>query len=138
MDETDDTYDGEIVTSTADQAPSVTPRPGASPRSDQKPEPQASTSQTGREETHLFDQEELRDFRARWDQVQTSFVDEPQHAVERADALVATVVKRIADQFSEERAKLEKQGGRGQDASTEDLRQNFRHYRAFFDRLLGF
>jgi hypothetical protein len=134
----DDTYEGEIVSSTVDDAPPAVPQPGASQRSSQKPAPQASASQAGREDTYLFDEEELRDFRARWDQVQTSFVDEPRHAVEQADALVGTVVKRIADQFSEERAKLEKQGGRGQNVTTEDLRQNFKRYRAFFDRLLGF
>ena len=134
----DDTYDGEIVSSTIDDTPPAVPQPGAPPRSSQKPAPRASASQAGPEDTHLFDEEELRDFRARWDQVQTSFVDEPRHAVEQADALVATVVKRISDQFADERAKLENQGGRGQNVSTEDLRQNFRRYRAFFDRLLSF
>jgi hypothetical protein len=86
----------------------------------------------------LFAENELRDFRARWDQVQTSFVDEPRHAVEQADTLVATVVKRIAEQFAEERSKLEKQWDRGENVSTEELRQGFQRYRAFFDRLLSF
>ena len=81
---------------------------------------------------------ELRDFRARWDQVQTSFVDEPRHAVQQADTLVATVVKHIAEQFAEERTKLEKQWDRGDNVSTEELRQGFKRYRAFFDRLLSF
>jgi len=136
----DDTYDGEILSSTIDSTDSTPtrPRPVAPPPANQPSAAQTQASQVGREDTHLFDEEELRDFRARWDQVQTSFVDEPHHAVEQADALVATVVKRIADQFSEERAKLEKQGSRGQNVSTEDLRQNFRRYRAFFDRLLSF
>ena len=92
----------------------------------------------GRNESPLFAENELRDFRARWDQVQTSFVDEPRHAVEQADTLVATVVKRIAEQFAEERSKLEKQWDRGDNVSTEELRQGFRRYRAFFDRLLSF
>jgi hypothetical protein len=183
----DDTYDGEILSSTIDETDetspkSPTPKAGAprpdqnpgpqatAPRSSQNPTPQAAASRAsqnpgpaaepsasqnsapqsaathpqspqaanGQEDTHLFDEEELRDFRARWDQVQTSFVDEPRHAVEQADALVGTVVKRIADQFSEERAKLEKQWSRGENVSTEDLRQGFRRYRAFFDRLLSF
>jgi hypothetical protein len=143
----DDTYDGEIVSSTVDETPGETPPPGATPRASSTPGPTpgpqaavrpAASSQASRQDTHLFDEEALRDFRARWDQVQTSFVDEPRHAVELADALVGTVVKRIADQFAGERAKLEKQWGRGQNVSTEDLRQNFKRYRAFFDRLLGF
>jgi hypothetical protein len=80
----------------------------------------------------------LQNFRTRWDQVQTSFVDEPRHAVEQADSLVANVVTRIAEQFSAEREQLEKQWGRGDDVSTEDLRQALRRYRSFFDRLLTF
>ena len=86
----------------------------------------------------LFPDDELQNFRARWSQVQTSFVDEPRHAVEQADSLVANVVKRIAEQFSTERAKLEDQWGKGDNVSTEDLRQSLKRYRSFFDRLLSF
>jgi hypothetical protein len=52
--------------------------------------------------------------------------------------LVATVVKRIAEQFAAERADLEHQWDRGTEVSTEDLRQALRKYRSFFDRLLAF
>jgi hypothetical protein len=93
---------------------------------------------TAREATPLFPDDELHSFRVRWDQVQTSFVDEPRQAVEQADSLVANVVKRIAEQFSTERAQLEKQWASGDDVSTEDLRQALRRYRSFFDRLLAF
>jgi hypothetical protein len=88
--------------------------------------------------TPLFPDDELHNFRARWDQIQTSFVDEPRQAVEQADSLVANVVKRIAEQFSNERAKLEEQWAKGDNVSTEDLRQGLRRYRSFFDRLLSF
>ncbi len=84
----------------------------------------------------LFPQDELKSFRSHWDAVQTSFVDEPRASVEQADSLVANVVKRIAEQFASEREQLEKQWGRGEDVDTEDLRQAFKRYRAFFDRLL--
>jgi hypothetical protein len=86
----------------------------------------------------LFPDDELHNFRARWDGIQTSFVDEPRKAVEEADSLVANVVKRIAEQFANERAQLEKQWDRGDEMNTEDLRQAFKRYRAFFDRLLSF
>lgn len=86
----------------------------------------------------LFPQDELQNFRSRWDQVQTSFVDEPRAAVEQADGLVASIVKRIAEQFASEREQLEKQWDRGEDVNTEDLRQALKRYRAFFDRLLAF
>lgn len=86
----------------------------------------------------LFPDNELSEFRARWDKAQIRFVDEPRAAVEQADGLVATVVKRIAEQFAAERAELEHQWDRGDNVSTEDLRQALRRYRSFFDRLLAF
>ena len=86
----------------------------------------------------LFPDDELHNFRARWDQVQGSFVDEPRKAVEQADNLVASVVKRIAEQFAAEREKLERRWDKGDEINTEDLRQAFRSYRSFFDRLLSF
>jgi hypothetical protein len=86
----------------------------------------------------LFPENETADLRARWDKAQGMFVDEPRKAVEDADALVATAVKRIAELFADERAKLEKQWDRGGEVSTEDLRQALRRYRGFFDRLLSF
>jgi hypothetical protein len=86
----------------------------------------------------LFPEDELHNYRARWDQVQTSFVDEPREAVEQADSLVANVVKRIAEQFANERGKLEGQWASGDDVNTEALRQALKRYRAFFDRLLSF
>jgi hypothetical protein len=86
----------------------------------------------------LFPDTELNQLRARWDKAQISFVDEPRAAVEQADSLVATVVTRIAEQFAAERAELEHQWDRGDDVSTEDLRQALRRYRSFFDRLLAF
>jgi hypothetical protein len=86
----------------------------------------------------LFPDNELHGFRSRWDEVQTSFVDEPRAAVEQADSLVANVVKRIAEQFAAEREQLEMQWDRGENVNTEDLRQALKRYRAFFDRLLAF
>jgi len=69
--------------------------------------------------------------------VQTGFVDEPRRAVEEADKLVATVMKRLAESFATERSNLEKQWDRGDNVSTEDLRVALQRYRTFFDRLLN-
>lgn len=87
--------------------------------------------------TILFPEKEANDFRTRWTDIQTGFVDEPRRAVEQADALVAEVIKRLANSFADERSKLEGQWGRGDDVSTEDLRIALRRYRSFFDRLLS-
>ena len=85
----------------------------------------------------LFPGEELQGLRTRWKEIQTAFVDEPRRAVEQADSLVASAMKRLAEVFAEERAGLEKQWDRGESVSTEDLRVALQRYRAFFDRLLS-
>lgn len=85
----------------------------------------------------LFAREETEDFRARWQNVQTGFVDEPRKAVKEADELVASAIKRLAEIFSTERDKLEHEWDRNDNVSTEDLRVAMRRYRSFFDRLLS-
>lgn len=64
-------------------------------------------------------------------------MDEPRRAVEQADGLVAEAVKRLAEIFADERAKLDGQWDRGDSVSTEDLRLALRRYRAFFGRVLS-
>ncbi|MBV8685020.1 MAG: hypothetical protein JO111_19270 [Caulobacteraceae bacterium] len=85
----------------------------------------------------LIPQGDAENFRGRWMEIQTAFVDEPRKAVEKADGLVADSIKRLAEVFADERARLEGQWDRGDDVSTEDLRQALRRYRAFFSRLLS-
>jgi len=85
----------------------------------------------------LFPETDVNNFRKRWTDIQTGFVDEPRRAVEQADALVAEVIKQLANGFAEARSKLEGQWGRGDNVSTEDLRVALQRYRTFFDRLLN-
>jgi hypothetical protein len=85
----------------------------------------------------LFSNDAVQDFRSRWTALQTGFVDEPRRAVQEADELVAEVIKQLAETFSDERAKLEKQWDQGDKVSTEDLRLVLRRYRSFFDRFLS-
>jgi hypothetical protein len=87
--------------------------------------------------TPLFSSQEAKDLHARWDAIQVGFVDEPRKAVEQADSLVAGAMKRLAEGFAEERARLEGQWDRGDSVSTEDLRLALRRYRSFFGRLLS-
>jgi len=42
----------------------------------------------------------------------------------------------LADNFADERGRLERQWEQGQEASTEDLRTALQQYRSFFRRLL--
>jgi hypothetical protein len=85
----------------------------------------------------LFSAEETKDFRGRWDAIQVNFVDEPRQVVEQADSLVAAAMKRLAEMFAAERARLEGQWDRGDNVSTEDLRLALQRYRSFFGRILS-
>jgi hypothetical protein len=87
--------------------------------------------------TPLFSEPESRDLFAKWDALQVGFIDEPRQAVQQADHLVAAAMKRTAEVFAEERARLERQWDRGDNVSTEDLRVAMRRYRSFFRRLLA-
>ena len=73
-------------------------------------------------QTPLLSREQSEELSERWQEIQGSFVDRPQEAVEQADALVADLVQRITSGFATERQRLEKQWGEGDDVSTEDLR----------------
>jgi hypothetical protein len=77
------------------------------------------------------------EMRGKWESIQTGFVDDPRVSVQHADELVAAAIKKLAESFADERAKLEQQWSSGRDVSTEDLRQALRRYRAFFHRLLS-
>ena len=92
----------------------------------------------------------------RWQQTQTRFVDDPSGAVIEADSLVQQVMKERGyptDDFEQRAADISvehpdlveryrtahgiaQSNERGQ-ATTEDLRQSVRHYRALFEELLG-
>jgi hypothetical protein len=102
----------------------------------EKPTENPASTQAGVSEP-LFAHEETEQFRARWQSVQTSFVDEPRKAVKEADELVASAIKRLAEIFASERDKLEHEWDRNDNVSTEDLRVAMRRYRSFFDRLLS-
>jgi hypothetical protein len=85
----------------------------------------------------LFATEETERFRSDWSSIQIGFVDEPRKSVEKADQLVARVVQRLAESFSQERSGLEGQWDKGENVSTEELRVALQRYRSFFDRLLS-
>lgn len=140
-----DNLEGELTT--ADLAQSKRPpaseevRPKAVPSGPIATENAGTTSSSTRDTDDtaapLFPNRELDDLRSRWNTVQTAFVDEPRRAVEQADGLVASAMKRLAEVFAEERSKLERQWDRGDNVSTEDLRLALQRYRSFFHRLLS-
>lgn len=84
----------------------------------------------------LFGRDDVDGLRARWIELQASFVDEPRSAVQQADQLVAEVMQTMASMLSTSKHELEGQWQREGTADTEDLRQAMRQYRSFFDKLL--
>jgi hypothetical protein len=96
----------------------------------------AGTGDTATKTGQLLVADDAEAFRARWTDVQHSFVDAPRQAVQQADGLVAEVMQHLAKTFADERGKLERQWDKGDDISTEDLRTAFQRYRLFFERLL--
>ena len=103
---------------------------------------QSQTTQTQQQDDRASMNEPLlsagdgETFKQRWEQIQVTFVDEPQTSVREADALVQELMQRLADSFAQERSRLEDQWERGEQASTEDLRTALQQYRSFFRRLL--
>jgi hypothetical protein len=84
----------------------------------------------------LYDEHEITDMRTRWQRIQGEFVDDPHASVEQADKLVATAIQRLAGIFAKEKSDLEATWSRGNEISTEEMRQALRRYRSFFDRIL--
>ena len=124
---------------TADLAQGKRPVPAGEVRGPQAVgrERELQPESRGNDATPLFPENELEGLRTRWKEIQTGFVDEPRKAVEQADGLVASAMKRLAEVFAEERSGLEQQWDRGDSVSTEDLRVALQRYRTFFDRLLS-
>jgi hypothetical protein len=102
-------------------------------------QPHARENESSDDSTHgsLFAEAELTGLRARWTDVQARFVDDPRKCVQMADGLVADVVQQLTNGFSHARSDLEDQWARGEDVSTEDLRQALKRYRQFFERMLS-
>jgi len=125
--------DDAAVVEAAKAPPAIAARPNRPPATTEP----VRTPGTGKGAAALFADEDATQFRSRWTDIQTGFVDEPRRAVEHADSLVAEVMKRLADVFAKERAALEHQWDRGDKVTTEDLRVTLQRYRLFFDRLLS-
>ncbi|CAN5363434.1 hypothetical protein BH20ACT13_BH20ACT13_06630 [soil metagenome] len=140
------TTDEEARTTTAEDVAATTDDQVTRPEDDERlstadlvPEKDVAEDPGGEsaEREPLFAGDDAERFRSRWQEVQVAFVDEPQQAVKDADSLVAELMQRLAETFSQERTNLESQWDSGDDASTEDLRVALQRYRSFFDRLLS-
>ena len=87
--------------------------------------------------SEAFDDEDVAEFRARWADIQASFIDDPHRACEQADNLVDLVLTRLTEGFTKERNGLVRAWDRGNEPiDTETLRVAIKGYRGLIDRLL--
>jgi hypothetical protein len=110
--------------------------PGGEPHGGQRATSHEVGNGAGDGHHTLFRSNEVDGLHQRWDSIQASFIDAPREAVAEADRLVSDLTDRITDRFGSERSSLEERWNRGEDVSTEHLRQSLQRYRGFFDRLL--
>ena len=103
------------------------------PGTDQSRQSDADSGPQSRSASLVSDAESLR---RRWDSVQVGFVDDPRQAVGEADSLVSSAIDELAAGFRRQREGLEAAWAGGNDVSTDQLRDAFRLYREFFERLL--
>jgi hypothetical protein len=76
-------------------------------------------------------------YEERWNAIQTAFVDEPRHAVQNADGLVAEAMEDLARSIASHRGALVSQWCQDEDVDTEHLRLTFQEYRTFLHGLLS-
>lgn len=122
---------------TADLAAAGTAPPAQEERDQERPSAAAGTEAGSERLEALFPPDIAAQFRTRWSEVQSGFVDDPRRAVAEGDELVAQVMQSLAESFAHERGRLEDELTNTGEASTETLRVGLRRYRSFFERLLS-
>ena len=77
------------------------------------------------------------EFKARWQQVQFRFVDDPQGSVTEAADVIAQVTAKLEAAIAERQRALRGRWSEGKSADTESLRETLLMYRAFLNQLTG-
>ena len=77
------------------------------------------------------------EFKARWQQVQFRFVDDPRGSVTEAADVISQVTAKLEAAIAERQRTLRDRWSQGQSADTESLRETLLMYRAFLDQLTG-
>jgi hypothetical protein len=103
-------------------------------------EPGTDKRDTGDGTGPLLDPETAQRLRDRWRDVQLRFVDDPRAALGEARGLVGEAVDSLTTALTEQRSRLDTDGGAGTDGDageTERIRVAIRHYRDFLDRVVA-
>ena len=84
----------------------------------------------------MWNDSDRQRIRARWQELQVKFLDDPHLVAGEAERLVQDAVTSLTASLDARRTQLHQQrAGRGVD--TENLRASLRDYREFLDRILG-
>lgn len=97
--------------------------------------PAATTPDQRIPDQGIWDATKADEFRHRWHDVQTHFVEDPRGSVAEARQLVDEAVQSLADSVHEREQQLEQSGARSSD-STEGMRDTVLQYHQLLDRLL--
>ena len=87
-------------------------------------------------EQGIWDAAKAEEFRHRWHEVQTHFVEDPRGSVAEARQLVDEAMQGLADTVHSREEQLEHAGARASD-STEGMRDTVLQYHQLLDRLLA-
>jgi len=93
--------------------------------------------QSAEEFDPLFDSRVAEQLRTQWQEIQSSFVDDPNVSMKDANELIIHMIENITTTLSEKRITIEDQWQRDDQISTEDLRLALKNYRSFFNSLLA-
>jgi hypothetical protein len=107
-------------------------------RADRADETDRADRTDGELAADLWDNKAAEELRARWHEVQVTFVDNPKAAAEQAETLVDEAARQLSEALSAHRSQAastwRSSNGEG---DTERLRQAVQRYRDVFDRLLA-
>jgi hypothetical protein len=105
-------------------------------RQETAPPEAAQPETTAQPEAGIWDSARAEEFRQRWHEVQTRFVEDPPGSVGEARHLVDEAVQALADGVHARQEQLERGGARAAD-STEGMRDTVLQYQHLLDRLLS-
>jgi len=118
------------------------------PREERRPMPQTTTEpmrtnpdtkMRAVEDKRAMDQQmelwpDMGDFRQRFDQIQSEFIEDPKSAVQKAEHLMEEAIERITKTMRERVQSMHRDVD-GKDGDTEMLRLTMRTYRHFIDSM---
>ena len=77
----------------------------------------------------------MGDYRRRFDELQSQFIEEPEETVRKAEKLVEEAVEKMVDSLHQRVNHIHSGMGDGHDKDTEQLRLAMREYRRLFDSM---